>query len=107
MKSKSLVISALLGVLSVIGGFLTFHAIHANAGRPAIVLGFVVVAAAVFVGMLWLFQVSRKEQNNKVFRACGIIWLASLLLTLVFLVFGLASAVSAKKISWVMTQLIG
>ncbi|MCH4072503.1 hypothetical protein [Pseudoramibacter sp.] len=107
MKSKSVIISALLGALSVIGGFLTFHAIHTNAGRPAIVLGFVFVALAVFLGMLWLFFVNKNETDNKVFRACGIIWLASLLLTLVFLVFGLASAVNAKKISWAMTRLIG
>jgi hypothetical protein len=106
MKSKSILISALLGVLSILGGFLTFQAIHTNAGRPAIILGFVVVAAAVFVGMLWLFRISRKEESAKVFRACAVIWLVSLLLTLVFLVFGLASAVSTKKISWAVTRLI-
>ncbi|MGN0194489.1 MAG: hypothetical protein ACI39G_05215 [Pseudoramibacter sp.] len=107
MKSKSVIISALLGIVSIFGGFLTFQAIHSNAGRPMIILGFLVVAAAVFVGMLWLFRISRKEENTKVFRTCGIIWLVSLLLTLVFLVFGLASAVNAKKISWAMTRLIG
>ena len=42
-------------------------------------------------------------EQNKVFRTCGIIWLVSLMLTLVFLVFGLATAINAKKISWVLT----
>ncbi|WP_295363318.1 hypothetical protein [uncultured Pseudoramibacter sp.] len=93
MKSKSIPVSALLGVLSVLGGAFTYSQIRA-VNRPLIILGFIFVAAVVAAGMLWLFISSRNEDDNKVFRTCGIIWLVSLMLTLVFLVFGLASAVA-------------
>lgn len=93
MKSKSVPVSVLFGVLSVLGGAFTFSQIRAM-NRPLIILGFVFVAAVVAAGMLWLFISSRKEESGKAFRACGIIWLVSLMLTLVFLVFGLASAVA-------------
>jgi cytochrome bd-type quinol oxidase subunit 2 len=102
MKSKSIPVSALLGVLSVLGGAFTYSQIRAGS-RPLIILGFIFVAAVVAAGMLWLFISSRNEDDNKVFRTCGIIWLVSLMLTLVFLVFGLATAINAKKISWVVT----
>lgn len=102
MKSKSILVSVLFGALSVLGGAFTYSQIRA-VNRPLIVLGFIFVAAVVAMGMLWLFISSRKEDNNKVFRTCGIIWLVSLMLTLVFLVFGLATAINAKKISWVVT----
>lgn len=102
MKSKSIPVSALLGVLSVLGGAFTYSQIRA-VNRPLIILGFIFVAAVVAAGMFWLFTLSRNETEVKTFRACGVVWLISLLLTLVFLVFGLASAVTAKKISWVVT----
>lgn len=102
MKSKSILVSVLFGALSVLGGAFTYSQIRA-VNRPLIILGFIFVAAVVAMGMLWLFISSRKEDNNKVFRTCGIIWLVSLMLTLVFLVFGLATAINAKKISWVVT----
>ena len=102
MKSKSILVSVLFGALSVLGGAFTYSQIRA-VNRPLIILGFIFVAAVVAMGMLWLFISSRKEDNNKVFRTCGIIWLVSLMLTLVFLVFGLATAINAKKISWVLT----
>lgn len=106
MKSKSIPVSALLGVLSVLGGAFTYSQIRA-VNRPLIILGFIFVAAVVAAGMFWLFTLSRNETEVKTFRACGVVWLISLLLTLVFLVFGLASAVTAKKISWVLTAADG